>query len=82
MKALTYFHKDFNTLHAECRLFLCSVSNLEKQVEEMDIDADPSSWQPYSSFVEALREKIARAEPIGKTLFILRVCCISTYCQF
>ncbi|KAG0566423.1 hypothetical protein KC19_7G062600 [Ceratodon purpureus] len=42
------------------------VTNVEKQVEEMDVDADPSSWQPYFSFVEALREKIARAEPIEK----------------
>jgi hypothetical protein len=55
---------------------------VEKQVEKMDIDADPSSWQPYFSFVEALREKIVRAEPIGKTLYILRVYFISTYCQF
>jgi hypothetical protein len=60
----------------------CSVTNVEKQVEKMDIDADPSSWQPYFSFVEALREKIVRAEPIGKTLYILRVYFISTYCQF
>lgn len=50
-------------------------------MEEMDIDGDPSSWQPYFSFVEALREKIVRVEPIGKTFYILLVYSINTCCE-
>lgn len=38
-------------------------ANVEVKAEEFDIDADPDGWQPYSSFVDALREKIIRAEP-------------------
>jgi hypothetical protein len=42
------------------------VTKLEKRMEGIDVDADPSGWKPYFSFVEALREKINRAEPIEK----------------
>jgi len=55
------------------------VTNLEKQVEVFDIDADSADWQPYFSFVEALREKIVRAEPIGKpsVLYVVLLCAVS-----
>lgn len=48
---------------------MCSAANVEGKAEEFDIDADPDGWQPYSSFVDALREKIIRAEPTGKGLY-------------
>lgn len=68
--------KNLKTHRTEGCPSLCSVTSLEKRVEGFDIDADPSGWQPYFSFVEALREKIMRAEPIGKT-FILWFNCMT-----
>lgn len=43
------------------------MTDVGTHVEGIDIDTDSADWQPYFSFVEALREKIARAEPTGKT---------------
>eukprot|EP00897_Mesotaenium_endlicherianum_P001305 jgi/Mesen1/1201/ME000128S00176 len=45
-----------------CRAIL---EQVEKKVEGVETDEDPSAWRPYANFVELLREKLSRKEGQG-----------------
>ena len=43
-------------------MFACSLTDVQKRAQDIDMNEDPSAWRPYLTFVEHLREKHARNE--------------------
>lgn len=56
---------------------MCRLKNVEKRIENVNTDEDPSGWRPYFSFVDTLRDKYSKNEgvqgivilPLGSFLY-------------
>lgn len=54
-----------------------SLTDLQRKVEGVNTDEDPSSWRPYITFVDYLREKASKAPNAdGKCLYMFDSSCI------
>lgn len=43
---------------------MCRLKNVEKRIENVKIDEDPSGWRPYNDFVNTLHDKYSKNEGV------------------
>lgn len=43
---------------------MCRLKNVEKRIENVNTDEDPSGWRPYFAFVDTLRDKYSKNEGV------------------
>jgi hypothetical protein len=47
--------------------YTCRLKDVEKRIENLNTDEDPSGWRPYYAFVDALHAKYTKNEGLQGT---------------